>query len=299
MAERVLITGCTGFLGRALWRVSAERGAALMGVSRSGAGEGHVAMDLGADRKGLRALLEETRPGRIFHLVGGPTDDPFATNVAPMRTLLAAIGDVTGYAPRVVVTGSAAEYGAAGDQPISEQVREQPVSEYGVAKLAQTQLALLARRRGMSITVARPFNLIGPGMPTGLAPSRFAREIVAARAAGRSWVEVGDLSPVRDYLEVDEASAALWAVSLSGADEAVVNVCSGLPVSMREIFDGLAEQAGVEIEPRPAPSLMRGKAEVPVSIGDPTRLSRLWGRAPTFSLRDALQRVLDEQSPSA
>ena len=69
-------------------------------------------------------------------------------------------------AARVVVTGSAAEYGVvdAESNPVREDYPACPHTVYGVTKLLQTELSLFyGRRFGVDVVVARVFNLLGPG----------------------------------------------------------------------------------------------------------------------------------------
>jgi GDP-4-dehydro-6-deoxy-D-mannose reductase len=295
MPERVLITGSTGFIGTALERCARQAGSATLGVGLTAQKRaGYRPLDLGKGPVAISALLEEWRPDVVFHLAGGTgRGDSFTSNVVPTRNLLLGLRSQQACAPRVVVIGSAAEYGDVGSEPVTEQARERPTNEHGVAKLAQTRLALVFRRAGVRVTVARPFNIIGPGISPALAPARFAREAIAAVAAGRGTITVGDLSTVRDYLDVEDVARALWLLGHADFEEEIVNVCSGRGVSTREVLDEILHQVGGSLIAVTDPSLVRGPADVPVSIGSPERLRSLTGQSFAFSLPRAVARLLE------
>ncbi|MFY0521857.1 NAD-dependent epimerase/dehydratase family protein [Archangium gephyra] len=297
MAESVFITGSAGFVGRALAaRVRAE-GRQCLGVGRTPREEpGYHAIDLAEDAGGLTELLTRERPSLIYHLAGGPGGGArgvFASNTATTIHLFQAVQAVPGYQPRVLVAGSAAEYGDLGTEPISEDARERPVGEYGVAKLASTRLALLARRRGLRVGVVRFFNIIGPGMPGALAPARFARESLALAAAGGGCLTVGDLTPVRDYVDVADVVDALWTLGQREPEEEILNLCSGQPVRMGSLLEEILRQVGGRVEVRTAEQLLRGPGDVPVSLGDTRRLERVLGRRIPFDLSYSVARLLE------
>jgi GDP-4-dehydro-6-deoxy-D-mannose reductase len=294
MAEQVLITGVSGFVGRALERRARAAGARCVGVCRTpGNDPDHRAVDLAAGSTDLARLLEAESPDVVYHLAGGPAGaDAFLSGIQTTRHVLEALRSVPRLTPRVVVVGSAAEYGDLGSAPIREDARERPVNEYGVAKLTQTRLALVARRSGMRVVVARPFNIIGPGMSSALAPARFAREVLAAVAAGRGEISTGDLSPVRDYLELDDVARALWSLGHSDAEDEIVNVCSGRPVAMRDLLGEILRQTDAKLEVRTASALVRGPGEIAVSVGSNSRLTDITGELYSFSLSSAITRLL-------
>jgi GDP-4-dehydro-6-deoxy-D-mannose reductase len=251
------------------------------------------ALDLAAPPGDLVRLLRDFHPDLVYHLAGsaaGP--DPFLSGILTTRRLFDALWTVSELRPRVIVTGSAAEYGDLGPEPIRENARELPVSEYGVAKLVQTRLALLARRRGMRVLVARPFNIMGPGMSSSLAPARFAREVLAATAAGRREISTGDLSPVRDYLELDDVARALWVLGHAETEHEIVNLCSGRPLAMREILGEIMKQVGADLTVLTAATLVRGPGEIAVSLGSPERLRAVTGELFSLSLSAAVARLL-------
>ena len=294
MADAVLITGITGFLGRTLEKKARDHGARCLGVARTVSDDSeHRAIDLSKGTTEVQNLLSEHHPSLIFHLAGGfESGDFFSANISTTKNLFQAISSLPGYAPRVIVLGSAAEYGDLGPEPIRETARERPVNEYGIAKLAQTRMSMVARRRGQRATVVRLFNVIGPGMSNGLAAARFAREALAAAAAHRGFITVGDVNPIRDFLDLEDVIEGLWAVAHAAKDEEIVNLCSGEPIRIRAVLEEILRQVGQQLEVRVDPHLVRGPDDIAVSVGDCSLFEQLTGLRFRFNLCDSIGRLL-------
>lgn len=238
MTRRVLLTGSTGALGRAIaCRLRASPGD--FAIFAPGRGESDDALDL-RDATQIRRAVERARPDLILHLAAtfsNDFDEAYAVNVAATRHLLEAV-EASGSPTRVVLIGSAAEYGAvaADENPISEDHVLRPVSVYGITKAWQTELAYFHASRGTDVVVARIFNLTGPHLSERLFVGRLHRQIDELRRDERTQIEVGPLSAVRDYLPIDEAVTQLLAIAEYGEAGRVYHVASGRPVTMRDLL---------------------------------------------------------------
>ena len=105
-------------------------------------------------------------------------------------------------------------------------------------------------------------------------------------------VQVGDLSPKRDFSHVEDVIAAYLLLLERGITGEVYNVCSGAGLSIREALDMMQELAGTDAEIRVDPARLR-PTEIPWLVGDPRKLERLgWTRRRT--VRDSLRDVLEE-----
>jgi nucleoside-diphosphate-sugar epimerase len=238
MSKRVLITGATGALGRALTsRLRATSSDVILFTpSRTDA---EYALDL-QDRDQIRHAVERLRPDLILHLAAtfsNDFDEAYVVNVAATRCLLAAV-EASSQPVRVVLAGSAAEYGlvSADENPISEDHVLRPVSVYGITKAWQTELAYLHASRGTDVVVARIFNLVGPHISERLFAGRLYKQIKEIRSGNRIKIEVGSLSAIRDYLSLNDAVSQLLAVTEFGDAGRVYHVASGQPVTMRELI---------------------------------------------------------------
>lgn len=254
MTKRVLLTGSTGALGQVLaGRLRADP--AGFTIFTPGRGERDDPLDL-RDGDQIVRTIERTRPDLILHLAATFSNDfdkAYAVNVAAARHMLEAV-EASGQPVRVVLVGSAAEYGAvaADENPIGEDHVLRPVSIYGITKAWQTELAYLHASRGTNVVVARIFNLTGPHLSERLFVGRLLKQIDEIRRGERAQIEVGPLSAVRDYLPINDAVTQLLAIADFGEAGKVYHVASGHPVKMRELLvrelaaHGLDESVVVE-----------------------------------------------------
>ena len=96
-------------------------------------------------------------------------------------------------------------------------------------------------------------------------------------ARGDATFDMSGGEQLRDYLPVEEAAADLVALALNGGDNGVVNVCSGQPISVRELAEGVVRNHGSTI------SLNLGHFPYPeyepmAFWGDRTKLDHCLGR---------------------
>ena len=284
---RVLLTGAGGFLAGPL----AERLAARRPFLAR-----HRDCDL-SDPAATRTLARAVKPSLVYHLAGrtkpGTWDEYWRSHVTATVNLLEALSS-EGRPVKVVLVGSAAEYGAAGGKRIvREDAALEPLSVYGASKLSQTSAALSFNRGPVSIVVARLFNVLGPGTPDNLAPGAFARQ-VAAIEAGRQAPEllVGDLSPKRDYLDVRDAAGALLALGARGRGGECYNVGVGRSTSMRAVLDAILASSTSDVSVKTDPTRLR-KAEVQDLAADTLKIARETGWRPRVTLARSLADTLD------
>ena len=238
MTRKVLLTGSTGALGRVVAsRLLASPG--KFSVFAPERGEREDSLDLRDCDQIIRAI-ERAQPDLILHLAAtfsNDFDEVYAINVAAARHMLESV-EASGKTVRVVLIGSAAEYGVvtADENPICEDHVLRPVSIYGITKAWQTELAYLHAARGNDVVVARTFNLIGPHLSERLFVGKLHKQISELHRGERIRIEVGPLSAIRDYLLIEDAVTQLLAIADFGEAGKVYHVASGRPVTMRELL---------------------------------------------------------------
>jgi nucleoside-diphosphate-sugar epimerase len=269
----VLVTGATGFIGRAV--VAALPGALpYRTTSRTGPdGPTHQVADLTrADE--AAAVLRWADPAVVIHLAGGraPTvAGLYAANVSSTACLLLAAA-YSGRRPHVIVVGSAAEYGV-GDR-IAETAPISPSTPYGRAKTAQVALARrLAGREGIPLTVVRPFEVVGPGLPASTPLGSIHARLVAATTATPE-VRCGRLDVVRDYVSIGFVASVLIRLAVDPRPDRILNICSGTGLTLGAVATAMAAQLGLEPVFRTDPGRPAG---VPIAVGDPSALAGLTG----------------------
>ena len=286
---RLLLTGATGFLGRHI--AAAAAGHTVIRATRAPHRIAPDELAFGAaawTRADFARGLAEARPDVVLHCAGA-VQSPDARSCFDANTVLAAelLGAVAAlpHPPRVILIGSAAEYGivAPDAQPVAETHPCAPRTDYAVAKHAQTLLGLAAALRGLPVLVARLFNPVGVGMPQQLALPSFSRQIVGP--AARPVLRVGDLSAQRDFLDVEEAARLLLELAMMPEWRwPLVNLCSGQVYRIGALLDGLVSASGAQVRIETDPVLAR-PGDMPVLAGSVSRLVSLGltPRAPDFA----------------
>jgi GDP-4-dehydro-6-deoxy-D-mannose reductase len=307
---RALITGVAGFVGgHVVDFVRAEHaGVEVVGLDSR---PGNRARSLGIevvqadleDAASVRRAIERVRPDRIVHLAAQSSpqrswEDPagtLQTNLLGLLHLLEAARALK-IAPRLLVVGSAEEYGLVRpeDNPLPEDHPLRPTSPYAVSKIAQGFLALqYATSLQLPIVRTRTFHHTGPRRGEGFAESSFARQLAEIEAGRRApRLEVGNLDAVRDYTDVRDVVRAYWALLDKGAPGEVYNVCSGRGVRMADLLHELVALSGLSVEIEVDPARLR-PLDVPVLVGDPSRLRAATGWRATTPLRQTLSDLLD------
>ena len=278
--KTVLVTGGNGALARSVRRYLDAIGCYRVIVSTRSGDVSSLKLNV-CDAPQLSAALERTAPDIVIHLAatfGSEFSDAYAVNVDSTRHLLDLV-ERSNSKVRVILAGSAAEYGAVepSDNPVPEARALNPVSVYGLTKAWQTQLATVYAARGVDVVVARIFNLEGPGLSERLFAGRVYRQIEEVLQGRRSTIEVGPLSATRDYLKLNDAAEQIAAVMTYGEAGCIYHIASGRPLTMRELLERNLAENGLDMRiVREAPALSnRVGYDVPVIYANVARTTML------------------------
>jgi GDP-4-dehydro-6-deoxy-D-mannose reductase len=146
----------------------------------------------------------------------------------------------------------------------------------------------------VEIVRTRTFPHTGKRRGAVFAESSFAKqiaEIELERAA--PVIHVGNLDAIRDFSDVREVIRAYLLLLEKGESGSVYNVCSGKGVAMREILSALVALSTAKVEIQVDASRLR-PSDLPVLIGDPSRLRAATDFAPSGRLDGALEELLAE-----
>jgi GDP-4-dehydro-6-deoxy-D-mannose reductase len=255
------------------------------------------AVDL-LDRSSVIGAIARLRPAVVYHCAGAAhvghaweqTEATLAINVRGTHHLLDGLCQ-TGAGARVLIPGSALVYRPA-NEALTEDHPLVPASPYGVSKLAQELLAGHTPAPGVQVTIARAFNHFGPRQDPAFSTSDFARQIASIEAALQPpEISVGNLNARRDLTDVRDTVRAYRAIAERGEPRRAYNVCSGRAISIREVLDMLVALARVPIQVRVDPARFRPN-DVPLLLGDPSRLRDELGWMPTIPLEQTLDDIL-------
>lgn len=294
---RCLVLGGGGFLGLNLCNRLARAGAEVTCFSRSHPQlevlDRRVARLTGqfADRLAIANAVE--RQDVVFHLIAGSI--PESSNRDPSAELAAApiatlhLLDICRSAriKKVVFSSSGgAIYGIPRVIPIPEQAPTDPISAYGISKLMiEKSLHLYRHLHGIDyqiLRIANPYGRFQLGTKhQGLIGSYIHR--VLSDLPLEVW---GTGEAVRDFLHVDDVSDAFLAAATYDGPHKVLNVGSGVGLSVNQIIVELKTAFGLDRLPcvhKPSRA-----ADVPANVLDTALIRSELGWQPRVALREGL-----------
>ncbi|WP_119308252.1 UDP-glucose 4-epimerase GalE [Cohaesibacter haloalkalitolerans] len=321
--QSILVTGGAGFIGSHTCKLLASDG--FIPVTYDNLSTGNlsdvrygpfVQGELGDVGK-LVDTINKYRPVAVMHFaalayVGESVEHParyYGTNVGGTLSLLGACHAMQ--LDKIVFSSSCATYGVPDRLPITEQTPQMPINPYGVTKLIVERILQDYRAAyGLQSVILRYFNACGAD-PDGELSEKHSPEthiipLALMAASGRAErlrifgtdYETKDGTCVRDYIHVsDLARAHVLAVRhlLQGKGSMIVNLGSGIGISILEILDTVRQQTGhdvpVQIAPRrpgDPPALYADPAFAEKALGFRTEMSDIGSiiktAAPTFGL---------------
>jgi len=288
---RALITGSAGFVAGYLEASLVADGHHVQGLDH------HEGRDI-RDYEVVRRAVLEANPDWIFHLAAVSTpkeslSDPrrsMEVNVTGTLNLLEAVRN-TGFECKILVAGSADEYGNDAGVRVTEESPCFPSGPYGVSKLAATSLAMTyASRYGMPVVATRAWNHIGPGRRSVSVASGFARRIVSAERGETSVVLHGPLGVEIDFIDVNDVVRAYRQVI--DLPPGIWNVCSEKQVSLDAVLLMLLDaskvpDAATQQDPR------FGDPKRRFAVGSCAKLRDATGWKPEIPLEQTLREILD------
>lgn len=300
----VLVTGAAGFAGGHLLDLLTNDGIDVFAWYRPSSDapprRQHVTwqpVDI-VDGDAVNKAIAAIKPRAVYHCAGAAhvgkawdnTTSTLETNTRGTHNLLEAVRKAR-VAAKVLIPSSALIYRSS-DEVMTEDHPLGPQGPYALSKLAQEMTALRARADGIHVSIARSFNHTGPQQDPFFAASGFARRIADIEAG--KWkpeLAVGNLDARRDIHDVRDTVRAYRLILEKGEDGRVYNVCSGRAISIRGLVDKMLSHARVPIAIRVDPARYRPN-DVPLLLGDPTRLQTELGWLPEIDLDQTIEDLL-------
>lgn len=301
---KALVTGAAGFIGSHLSAALLDRGATVVGLDcftdyyPRPIKEANLDVNRGRDGFSFveariqDADLEQLLDGvtHVFHLAAQAgvrkswgTDFRIYTdnNVdASQRLLEACVGRPL---HRFVYASSSSLYGDHVEIPMRETALPQPVSPYGVTKLAAEQLCnLYYVNHGVQTASLRYFTVYGPRQRPDMAFHRFIR----ASLDGRPVTLYGDGEQTRDFTYVADAVAATIAAGDRGVPGRAYNVGGGSRVSMNRVIEIIGQVAGRPLQVDRGPAQ---KGDMRDTYADTTLARQDLGFAPSVTLEQGIE----------
>ncbi|MGH3433291.1 MAG: NAD-dependent epimerase/dehydratase family protein [Thermocrispum sp.] len=293
-AQRVLVTGGCGFIGRAVVEGFRRKGMAVVVADREPPdaeidGVSYLKGDLtdaslreAAVAPGTAGIVHLAARTSVLQSVQHPTET-YADNVAVTQELLE-LARARGVR-RFLLASTNAVVGDVGAATITEDLPLRPLTPYGATKAAcEMLLSGYAGAYGMTTCALRFTNVYGPGM---LHKDSFVPRMMRAAMSGDGVRVYGDGRQRRDLVHVDDVVAGTLSAWDSGYTGRAI-VGSGRSVSVLELIETVR---GVTGRPVPAEQVPAPDGEMPAVVVDVSRSAETIGYRPSMGLADGLASV--------
>jgi UDP-glucose 4-epimerase len=307
MARKVLVTGGGGFIGSNLVRGLLAHGDEVRVLDNFATGSrtnlDEVADDVEVVEGELRSYERVHNAVRgvevVFHLgalgsVPRSVQDPLTTSAVnvegTLNVLLAARDEGI---RRVVFASSSSVYGSAIELPAREGGPVDPISPYGVAKLAAERYCVSFSRvyHSFETVVLRYFNVFGPRQNPHSQYAAVVPLFITAIARGEPVTIFGDGGQSRDFTYVDNVvEANLRAADADGANGRIFNVAAGSPASVDTLAETISALLGKPVEKQYAPPR---PGDLRDSYAEIEAAREVLGWRPTIGFEDGLRRTAE------
>lgn len=303
--SRVLVTGGAGFIGSNLVRALLERGDEVRVLDNFSTGnranlEGLDVQIVEGELRSYERVHNAVRGVEVVYHLGAlgsvprSVQDPLtssAVNVEGTLNVLLAARDEG--IRRVVFSSSSSVYGNSGELPRTETMPADPISPYGVAKLAAERYCVSFSRvyPGFETVVLRYFNVFGPRQSPLSQYAAVVPLFVTAVREGRPVTIYGDGEQSRDFTYIaNVVDATIRAGSADGASGRIFNVAAGTPGTVNLLAETIGRILDLPVEreyrePRPG--------DVRDSWADVTAAQEVLGYRPAVDFDEGLRRTIE------
>ena len=301
---RVVVTGGGGFIGSNLVRALLDRGDEVRVLDNFSTGNraNLDGLDIEIVEGELRSYERVHNAVRktevVYHLgalgsVPRSVQDPLtssAVNVEGTLNVLLAARDEG--VRRVVFSSSTSVYGSSRQLPTTEDTPPDPISPYGVAKLAAERYSISFSRvyESFESVVLRYFNVFGPRQSPLSQYAAVVPLFVTAIQAGRPVQIHGDGEQSRDFTYVGNVvDATIRAGEVEGASGEIFNIAAGSPASVNQLADTIAAILGKPVQKEHLPPRA---GDIRDSWADLSKAERILGYRPAIGLEEGLRRTV-------
>ncbi len=301
---RVLVTGGAGFIGSNLVRALLERGDEVRVLDNFSTGnranlEGLDVEIVEGELRSYERVHNAVRTTEVVYHLGAlgsvprSVQDPLtssAVNIEGTLNVLLAARDED--VRRVVFSSSASVYGSSRQMPTTEEWSPDPVSPYGVAKLAAERYCVSFSRvyESFESVVLRYFNVFGPRQSPFSQYAAAVPLFITQIAAGEPITVYGDGEQSRDFTYVGNVvDATIRAGLADGTSGEIFNIAAGSPASVNQVADTIGRIVGkpvlrTELPPR--------AGDLRDSWADLGKAEALLGYRPQIDLETGLRRTV-------
>ena len=309
--KKILVTGADGFIGSHLTEALLDRGYEVKAFVYYNSFNSWGWLDALTperlkqieifsgdirDPNGVRTAMEGV--DMVFHLAAliaipfsyHSPDSYVDTNIKGTLNVLQAARTLN--LDRIVITSTSEVYGTAQYVPIDEKHPFQGQSPYSATKIGADRLAeSFYRSFGLPISIARPFNTFGPRQSArAVIPT-----IITQLLAGKKEIELGSLTPTRDFNYVKDTVSGFIAIAESeNTVGQEINIATQQEISIGDLAKEIISQINPKVrivcdEQRIRPE----NSEVNRLLGSNEKIKRLTNWSPKYTFEQGIAETID------
>ena len=308
--KHVLVPGADGFIGSHLTELLIERGYKVKAMACYNSFNSWGWLDEINHNSDLQVISGDIRDhsfvkhamedvDTVFHLAAliaipysyKAPSSYVETNVIGTLNVCQAAKELGGV--RVLNTSTSEVYGTARYVPIDEQHPRQPQSPYSASKIGADAIAMsFYYSFDLPVTIVRPFNTYGPRQSArAVIPS-----IILQIAAGRHEIELGDLTPTRDFNYVEDVANGFLKVAES--DKTIgkeLNIATNTEISINDLVSLISELMNKYniVTKKGSGRIRPERSEVFRLKGENALVGELTGWKPGINLADGLKHTIE------
>lgn len=255
----------------------------------------YISGDYG-DRELLKEILKDT--DEVIHLAYSSVpktsfDDPIhdITNNLPASVTLFDIASEVGVDKLIVISSGGTVYGKTDKIPICESHPTNPISPYGITKLAVEKYAMMyGALKSLPVVCVRPGNAFGQGQRPFIEQG-FIATAIGCILQKQEVTIFGEKGTIRDYIHVSDIASGIISVLERGKINSCYNIGSGVGRSNMDILamlEPLAKSAGLEVRVKFLPSR---SFDVPANVLDSSKLREDTGWQIKGSFEEGLEKT--------
>ena len=309
MEKNVLVTGGDGFIGSHLVEMLVQSGFQVKALSLYNSFNSWGWLEDIECKNDIEVLCGDIRDAHyvkkisknidiIFHLAAliaipysyVAPDSYVDTNIKGTLNICQAA--LENNVSKIVHTSTSEVYGSAIYVPIDEKHPLQPQSPYSATKIGADSLAeSFYRSFDLPLTIARPFNTYGPRQSArAVIPT-----IITQIASGKKQIMLGDTSPTRDFNYVkDTCSGFIQLAECENTNGEIVNIGSSYEISIADTLELIRKIMNADVTFVTDKKRIRPeKSEVNRLLCDNTKINKLTGFAPQYSLEQGLRKTVE------
>lgn len=308
--QNIFVTGAEGFVGNLLTQQLRQSGYQVWAGVRNRARklayerqQGQAIVCDVSDAINLARAIASAKPDAVVHLAGfshphAATEmplDAYQSIVTAWANVLDAVRRITPRA-RVLLVSACDVYGKAGadGQVLREDTPPQPVSTFGKLKLTAESIAhTFYERYHLNLTIARTFHYTGAGQPDTFFFGSIAQRLATWEPTVQGdELALPDLHCRRDVLHVRDVVNAYERLLQDGKPNETYNICSGEARTCGEVVQMMVQALRTPVRVTEQQTADANDEQVPVFLGDNSKLRTELGWHPTQTVEGAVQELV-------